>query len=124
MRLVFCLCLVLPAQVALAQDWALRAGDEPLSLAQLDALSDGASVTYYDDGTSEYSAGGAYSYTYADGGGTAFGVFRVTEDGEVCVDYRNGFSRCDLFVRKNGVLVLLTEKGERFPVRIEEGLTH
>lgn len=124
MRWLVCFCLLLSAQAVSAQDWALRAGDERLTDGQLEALSNGASVTYYDDGISEYSAGGAYSYTYADGGGTAFGVFRVTEDGAVCVDFRNGFSRCDLFVRKDGALVLLTEKGERFPARRETGLTH
>lgn len=121
MRLALIFCLF--AQSAAAQDWALRAGDAPLDRSQLQALSDGASVTFIDDGTSKYSAGGAYSYTYAGDGGTAFGVFHVDDAGRVCVDYRNGFSRCDLFVRSAAHgLVLLTEKGERFPVRWEIGI--
>ena len=44
-------------------------------------------------------------------------LFEIGEQGQICIQYRNGFGRCDTYVRNAGRLVLLTEKGERFPVR-------
>lgn len=101
-----------------AAEWSLRDGDIPLTRAEVQAL-EGRVLTFYDDGQSRYSAGGAYSYTYSvqNGGGTAFGTFEVAKDGSVCTEFRNGFHRCDLFVHSNGRLVLINEKGERYPVR-------
>ena len=98
----------------------MRDSDQVLDAAGLALIADGAALTYFDDGVSLFSAGGAYSYTYANGGGTAFGQFRVETGGQICIDYRNGFSRCDMYVRNAGRLILLTEKGERFPVKIAE----
>lgn len=101
-----------------AAQWSLRDGDVPLTRSELQAL-EGRVLTFYDDGQSLYSAGGAYSYTYAaeHGGGTAFGTFEVVQDGSVCTAFRNGLHRCDLFVHSKGRLVLINEKGERYPVR-------
>ncbi|MCL6284555.1 hypothetical protein M3P21_13550 [Ruegeria sp. 2012CJ41-6] len=102
-----------------AADWSLRPGEEPLSKAELEAF-EGRTLTFYDNGQSRYSAEGAYSYTYA-GGGTAFGTYRIAEDGSICTAFDHGFNRCDLFVHWGGRLILIDEKGERFPVRPEEG---
>ncbi|MCE8007310.1 hypothetical protein [Aestuariivita sp.] len=113
---------VLAASGATAQDWNLRDSDAVLGAAEMAMIADGGSLTYYDDGVSLFSAGGAYSYTYADGGGTAFGQFRIEEGGQICIDYRNGFARCDMYVRNNGRLVLLTADGERYPVKVETGV--
>jgi hypothetical protein len=101
-----------------AQDWVLRDGDQPLSSAQMQDLL-GRALTFYDDGVSKYSAGGAYSYTYGPqyGGGTAFGTFEIGKDGSVCTAFRNGFSRCDLLVMNAGRMILITETGDRFPIR-------
>lgn len=101
-----------------AADWSLRPGDTPLDATELDGLA-GQVLTFYDDGQSRYSAGGSYSYTYspANGGGTAFGRYALADDGSVCVTFRNGFDRCDLYVRNKGRLILITQTGERFPVR-------
>ncbi|TMM52961.1 hypothetical protein [Sulfitobacter sabulilitoris] len=116
MRLILCLIAVLPMP-AFAQDWALRAGDVPLSRPQVVALTTDATLTFYDDGQSRFGSGGGYSYTYADGGGTARGNYRVEEDGTVCIAYENGRSRCDRYVQSGGRLVMLTERGLRFPLR-------
>lgn len=97
----------------------MRTGDTRLSQVELQDLINGQTLTYYDDGQSKYSVGGSYSYTYANNGGTAFGRFKVGADGKVCIAFANGFGRCDLFVQNSGRLVMLTEKGERFPVRAE-----
>ena len=119
---IFWPMLALIASTATAQDWSFRDADEVLDAEALDQIADGGALTYYDDGVSLFSAGGSYSYTYANNGGTAFGRFRVEGEGQICIDYRNGFSRCDMYVRNAGRLVLLTEDGERYPVKKEEGI--
>lgn len=108
----------LVASPVLAEGWVLRPGDVPLTRNELAALA-GRTLNFYDDGQSRFSAGGAYSFTYSveNGGGTAFGTYRIAEDGSICVDFRNGFSRCDLYVHNGDRLILINEKGERYPVR-------
>lgn len=112
----FFLCL--GAGGAAAGPWPLRPGDTPFAAGELAALA-GQSFRFYDGGVSAYGGGGAYSYTYAaqNGGGTAWGSYRIAEDGSVCVDFTNGFGRCDLYVRNGGRVILITEKGDRFPMR-------
>ncbi|WP_298839795.1 hypothetical protein [uncultured Roseobacter sp.] len=117
MKYAVCLPLfiVLALPVA-AQDWALRSSDRALDATETRALTEGQTLTFFDDGQSKYSAGGAYSYTYASGQ-TAYGAYRIQPDGTVCITFRNGFGRCDRYVESAGRIVLLTEKGERYPVR-------
>ncbi len=113
--------LALFAGSAAAQDFALRDGDERFEVPDLTAALTGRSLTFFDDGVSRFSAGGSYSYTYGvqNGGGTQFGTFSVLPGGIVCIRYRNGFDRCDMYVRSAGRIVVLTEDGERYPVRSE-----
>jgi len=115
MRLPCLVALSLASPVA-AQDWNLRSTDEILSAEEIGASIIGRTLTFYDDGQSKFSAGGSYSYTY-DGGGTAFGTFEIGSGGVICISYPNGFSRCDKYVRSGDRVVVLTEDGERFPVR-------
>ncbi|WP_420586238.1 hypothetical protein [Ruegeria sp.] len=112
--MIFALLIAAPVQAA---DWPVKPGDVPLSPEELEAL-EGRTLTFYDDGQSKYSAGGAYSYTYASGQ-SAFGTYSIAEDGSICIAYRNGFSRCDLYVRSGDRLILIDEKGDRYPVRPE-----
>ena len=113
MVLPFLCCL---ASQAMAQDRAVRAGDEILTRLQLLALTSGTTLIFFDDGQSKFSAGEAYSYTYSSGA-SAFGRFEIGDNGMVCLFYRNGRSRCDRYVLHDGRLVLLTGQGQRFPVR-------
>ncbi|WP_299612929.1 hypothetical protein [uncultured Tateyamaria sp.] len=115
MRLIFLLTVF--ATSASADGWALRETDKVLDRQAVIALLEGRALTFFDDGQSKFSAGGAYSYTYANGGGTAFGAYEVRVDGTVCIAFRNGFGRCDRYVESGGRVVMLTEKGERFPIR-------
>nr|WP_245220560.1 MULTISPECIES: hypothetical protein [unclassified Ruegeria] len=112
---------LIPALIAatpvVAADWPVKPGDVPLTVAELDALA-GQTLTFYDDGQAKFSAGGAYSYTYA-GGDSAFGTYSIADDGSVCIAYRNGFSRCDLYVHSGERLILIDQKGDRYPVRPE-----
>lgn len=100
----------------MAEDWAFREGDRALSRDEVDRLTAGQTIVFYDDGRSKYSVGGAYSYTYASGE-SAFGRYDIADDGTVCIAYRNGFSRCDRYVESAGRIVLLTQSGLRFPIR-------
>ena len=115
MRLVMGAALLM-AQQATAQDWATRDGDAYLTPGQMLEQVVGRDLTFYDDGVSLYSADGTYSYTY-DGGDTAFGTYEIGENGVVCTVFQNGFDRCDLIVRNGVQLVVITQKGDRYPVR-------
>lgn len=108
---------LLAASPVVAAEWPTKPGDIPLSSEELDALA-GRTLTFYDNGKSKFSAGGAYSFTYASGE-SAFGTYSIADDGSVCIAYRNGFSRCDLYVRSGERLILIDEKGDRYPVRGE-----
>lgn len=101
---------------AVAQDWAMRSGDRALDGTEVAALTIGHTLVFYDDGRSMFSAGGAYSYTYSSGD-SAYGQFEIADDGTVCIAFRNGFSRCDRYVENGARIVMLTQKGERFPLR-------
>ena len=113
-KALFLLSLAVPSH---AQEWAIRADDQPLDDVLVMAEIVGKSLQYFDGGVSKFSAGGAYSYTYANGGGTAFGRYEIGVDGTVCIAFRNGFGRCDRYVESGGRVVMLTEKGERFPIQ-------
>jgi len=110
------------ATAAPAQNWALRPGDVTLSQAEIETRLVGRTITFYDDGQSRFSPGGSYSYTYSavNGGSTQFGTFEAVGEGVICIAYRNGFGRCDLYVLAGGErLTVLTEDGGRYPVRPE-----
>ena len=116
------LALAALAAPAVAQDWALRDSDARFAPGTLGEAVAGRTLTFYDDGQSRFSAGGSYSYTYsaANGGGTQFGTWAEAEDGRICIAYRNGFSRCDMYVLAEGRMVVLTEDGGRYPTRPAE----
>ncbi|WP_170377483.1 MULTISPECIES: hypothetical protein [Ruegeria] len=109
--------ILLIASPVWAAEWPTKPGDVPLTPTELEALA-GRTLTFYDDGQSSFSVGGAYSYTYASGE-SAFGTYSIAEDGSVCIQYRNGFDRCDLYVRSGERLILIDQKGDRYPVRPE-----
>lgn len=111
------LFLLLSATTLHAQGFGMRDGDTTMTGAALEDRISGQVLTFYDDGKSEFYTDGRYSFTYAGDGGTAYGYWRMEDSGAVCVDFVNGFSRCDLFVMNAGRMLLLDEKGNRYPVR-------
>ena len=115
-----CLALLIAASSAPAQEpaqeWAMRNGDALFSRAKLQERLAGQTLTFYDDGQSRFGPNGGYSYTYGVGG-TAFGVYEIGEDSTVCIAFDNGASRCDLYVMNTARLIVVTEEGQRFPVR-------
>ena len=126
MPLFCCLANFTLSSAALAADrdagrdtnWPLRPGNVPFDHSELAELP-GQSFVFYDDGEAHFALGGAYAYTYsvANGGGTAWGSYHIAADGSVCVDYANGLARCDLYVHSGARIVLITSDGERYPVR-------
>lgn len=117
MRLIACLLLLLPG-IARAE-FSVLAGDARLNREQVVQMTQRHLVEFYEGGQARYSVGGAYSYTYLDGA-TAFGRFEIDDDGTICVTFRNGRDRCDRFVRSHGRLVMVTQSGDRFPIRPSE----
>lgn len=107
--------LLLPT-VGLAADFTLLKEDQALTPSEIEALVSDTVVEFYEGGQSRYSTGGAYSYTYKSGG-TAFGKFEVRPDGAICVLFNNGRDRCDFFVHSHGRVVMITQSGERYPIR-------
>ena len=114
MRLTILLTLLPFA--ALAQD-GLRDGDTVLDRAAMDALLTGQVVEFYDGSKSRYGTDGRYGYTYTDDGPVWAGAYTLHDDSRVCVDFHNGSTRCDRFVRNGERVVLITEDGTRFPAR-------
>ena len=117
-----CLVLVFAAGAVMAQDWNLREQDIPLDQMQAQGLTAGSRLVFPDNGQSMFSVGGAYSYTFPGDGGTEFGRFTVEKDGRVCIDLYGGQSSCNLFVRRGELLLVITDRGDRWPIRIEMGL--
>ncbi len=99
-----------------AEGWAMKPGDVTFSATEIAAYLAENEVRFYDGGQSEYGDNGAYAYIY-DGGDRAEGRYRIEEDGSVCVDYLNGWSRCDLYVRNGDRVLLIDEKGDRYPLK-------
>lgn len=100
----------------LAADWKMRAGDEVFATETLQARLSGQTLIFFDGGRSVYGADGQYTYIYG-GGGTWEGRWTASEDSSVCITFVTDVTRCDRIVENAGKLVVLTEKGERFPVK-------
>ncbi|MCV2870805.1 hypothetical protein OEZ71_00685 [Defluviimonas sp. WL0050] len=111
--IVIALLFALPAHAA---GWEMRDGDEPLGTTDVTAFLMENEVRFYDGGQSEYGPDGAYAYIY-EGGDRAEGHYRIEADGAVCVDFVNGFSRCDLYVRNGQRVLLIDQNGNRYPLR-------
>lgn len=121
MRYLSALPCALLSSAAVAQTVDTRDGDALIAAADLDARLRGQVVTFFDDGQSHFYNDGRYTYAYDLGeGGYAYGYFEVTGDSIVCIDFVNGFNRCDAYVENEGRLVLITGAGDRFPIRSSE----
>ena len=118
MKQIF-LALTFCATAAYGQSYDTRGTDVLLDDVALAGVILGRELEFFDGGVSRYSAGGSYSWTYsaANGGGNWFGTHDIRADGVVCIDFRTLRSRCDRFVQAGDRLVLLSEDGQRYPVR-------
>ena len=107
------------ATPAMAQDFNIRATDTVPTRAALSETILDRDLEYFDGGISRYATGGDYAWTYAqnNGGGVHTGIHDIRDDGVVCVTYDAGAQRCDMFVMAGERLVLLTDDGQRYPLR-------
>lgn len=112
--------LILLASPLAAQDYALRDSDDAIFWIDLRDMIDARDIEFYDGGVSTYNfTDQSYAWTYSaeNGGGVWSGTFMMWEDGTLCITYESGRERCDVFVMSNDRLTLLTEDGQRYPVR-------
>lgn len=114
MRMVLFLSFL--AFPAFAQD-GIRATDTVLTADQLTQLLSGQTIEFHDDSKSHYRADGSYFYTYTDDGPHWTGTYQVFDESRVCVEFDNGSTRCDQFIRDGERIVLVIADGTRFPIR-------
>jgi hypothetical protein len=95
----------------------VREDDTLLAEGDMRALLQGRVVEFFDGSKSRYAEDGSYAYTYTDDGPAWTGQYRLLDDSLVCVDFDNGSSRCDRFVRSGERVILIIADGTRFPVR-------
>ncbi len=110
------LFLIFAPFAAFAQE-GIRTTDTVLTGPEMSELLSGRLVEFFDGSKSRYSTDGSYAYTYTDEGPAWTGTYTVADDSVVCVDFDNGSTRCDRFVRDGERVVLVIEDGTRFPVR-------
>ncbi|MEH6836663.1 MULTISPECIES: hypothetical protein [Falsihalocynthiibacter] len=114
---LFAMNLVLLATNSAAQDKNPEKYGEVLGYNDVRELTSAGLLTFPGLGRSNYSENGTYSFTDEAKSITRFGVFDIRKDGRVCIDFfQNERHRCDIFLRKNSFVFLLTEEGDRFPV--------
>ena len=115
----YAVLLIALATPVAAQDYAVRSADIVLTSASLSDQILDRDLEYFDGGICRYDTNGAYAWTYADnnGGGVHRSVHVMRDDGVVCITYDAGPTRCDMFVVSSGRLILLTDDGQRYPVR-------
>ncbi|MGB7320130.1 MAG: hypothetical protein WBC95_01860 [Albidovulum sp.] len=116
MRYAVIIAALCAATPTLSAEWAMRAGDEPFSQSALATFLTTEEIRFHDGGRSEYGPGQAYAYVYSSED-RAEGHYRIEADGSVCVDFVNGFARCDLYVQNGTRVLLIDEKGDRYPLR-------
>lgn len=109
--------LALAPAVAAAQA-GMRGTDITLGKEELTELISGNMLEFHTNGLATYRADGSYDWRYAPDGERVPGIYQITDDSSVCVDFANGFSRCDYIVRAGERYVMIIENGERYPVRM------
>lgn len=119
MRFGLVLILAALGQPVLADGFSVKNSDRVLDATAMSSDVVGRTHQFFDGGESFFSVSGTYTYTYSDGG-RAYGTYTLQDAGAggvVCSEFDNGFSRCDMYVHDGERLVLLTEDGNRFPVK-------
>ncbi|MEO1680076.1 MAG: hypothetical protein AAFU80_18170 [Pseudomonadota bacterium] len=106
----------------LAHAQGVRATDETFTAAALADELGGSALEFFDGSRADYAADTGYTFRYQPEGRVWRGAWATNEDSAVCIAFDNGFSRCDTIVRAGERLVLITEDGLRFPVRVVHSL--
>lgn len=77
------------------------------------------SLVFKDYGQSRSSLDEDHIYEFPETSETELGVFQLRENKSICVDSTNKNNDCDLYIRKNELLLLRHESGGRFPTILE-----
>lgn len=89
------------------------AGDE------LKTLISGKNVRFSDgSGVATYKADGKYEFFNMNAGATIRGKWSVNGD-RVCVDFDNGQSRCDQYIKEGGSMYLKNSRGNKITFQIQ-----
>lgn len=76
----------------------------------------GVTVRFRDGSSAHYGRDGSFGYVHRPGTDPFTGSYRILGDGEICVTYHAGLTRCDTYVRDADGMVLVHASGHRFPV--------
>ncbi len=105
---------------AFAKDW--RKTQWPLDTLSYEEAKDLTSdrvLTFPGLGQSTYFDDGSYAFKREGQTEVRIGAFKIRRDGRVCVDFQPNSSRCDVFMKDRGLLFLMTEEGDKFPVHFK-----
>ena len=98
--------------------WAdVRDGDMLLPDDELTAYLSGQVLEFHDGSLASYHPDGKYEYRYTPDEPPFIGKYEISGNSTVCVEFDNGFSRCDMIVRNGDRHLMIIEKGYRFPIR-------
>ncbi|MCL6284554.1 hypothetical protein M3P21_13545 [Ruegeria sp. 2012CJ41-6] len=56
-------------------------------------------------------------------GGLSMGVFKLRREGDLCLSFRKTFSRCDLALTEDRLILFNRRSNGRLPMRIQLGLS-
>ena len=108
-----------PVTCGSAQDWNQEYWGTLLGYDEVIDLTASGSLTVPGLGHSIYASDGTYIFADEKKSTRRFGVFEVRKDGSLCVEfYPDRRGQCTVFLRRNELVFLLTEEGERFPVSL------
>ena len=88
---------------------------QPMSSDEIKSLINGKQFTVGSDGFATYKADGSYEYTVSSDLRTFRGKWSVQGD-RVCVQFDNGTSRCDQYLKDGTKIVLKNSQGRTFTV--------
>ena len=114
-RALFCLTLALcPA--------ALAAQDRDWPITGFDGFYGGFSPRFHAPAEPRFAPDGSVQRQRRDELTHDYGLFLMRPDGQLCLDYGEGASRCDVYLRDGQMRMLVTESGTRVPFRFELGV--
>ena len=104
------------ACVALLIGFGSAYAQQPLTTDEIKALVVGKEFRLGTVGIVEWKADGRYSFLGLNGGGTSRGKYSITED-RICVDFDQGWKRCDQITKDGGKYYFKSSRGsyEMFP---------
>jgi hypothetical protein len=89
------------------------AQQQPATADEIKALVVGKELQVGTVGIVTYKPDMKYEFYGLNGGGTSRGIYRITED-QLCVDFNNGYKRCDQILKDGGRYYLKNSRGTTY----------